>query len=200
MTEWTRLIHAIAKTPEIVSSFPGERGPVAKHCAVHRHLFEHFWRAREPFKCVRVFLYWPVCVGYQRLCGLLPTQTGFRAALTQRMIHAFGNFPVRTHSYHNLYFHIGMKRNLWYFVLAAGWFIVWPSCIGSQPLTFRAPLIPQIPPEVHHQVQPAESSVSPLPVVHAGSGSRICLPGAVPTVGGLGRGYHDSEHTVHFIN
>ncbi len=84
-----------------------------------------------------------------------------------------------------VHFEKGLNHNT-----LAGWCLV-------QPLALRAQLIPQIPPGVHRQRQPAESSLSPLPVAHAGSGALICLPGAVPTVGVLGRGYYGDGPILH---
>lgn len=67
--------------------------------------------------------------------------------------------------------------------MLAGRCLVTPGCVVVQPLTLRALLIPQISPGVHHQGQPAESTLSPVPVAHAGAGALICLPGTEPTVG-----------------
>lgn len=141
------------------------------------------------------------------LCWLAQThlsaQNNLHSALEDSYVaRCNSNSPVSRHSFMQI-LHFEKETTTNHNTLA-DWCLAMPGCVGV-PLALRAPLIPQIPPGVHCQGQPAESSLSPLPVAHAGSGALICLPGTVPTVGGMGRSYcgdspivHPELHEVHF--
>ena len=91
----------------------------------------------------------------------------------------------------NSAFNSGMNHNT-----LAGWCVLMSGCSGIQPLALRAPLIPQIHFGVHRHREPAESSLSLLPVAHTGSGALICLPGSVPEVGARAQGYYGNSPIV----
>lgn len=171
-------------------------GTAAKCGLVCRHLFGYFHTAGNCFNCVTVLFCWPwfPWIVDSRLCWP-PFKYMYQLKNnSQNVFYACSsNFPV---SQHILWCKFSIFEKANYHTLAA-WCLVLPGCVGVQPLAIRACLIPQILPGVLHQGQPAESYLPPMPAAHAGFWALICLPGTEPTIGGLGRVYHDHIFIIH---
>lgn len=168
-------------------------GAAAKCGLVCRHLFGCFHRAGNCFNSVTALFCWFLWIVGSRLCWP-PLNICINSKITLRMCCML---VVVTFQWVDIFFDANSaflrerSTTLW---LPDVLFCL--IVLVSNP-AIRACLIPQIPPGVLHQGQPAESYLPPMPASHAGCWALICLPGTEPTIGGLGRVCYDHVFIIH---